>query len=64
MFPDKDIELFFNPLYVRPETFKLSFPLEVLPNISDLQLWAQCYFRFLPILEIVGGGKPVVSIFF
>lgn len=62
MFPDKDMELFLNPFYIRPESFELSTPLGVQPNVSDLELWSQCYFRFLPLLELLGGGKPMVPI--
>lgn len=64
MFSKKDISLFYNPLYNYPENFKPAAPLEVQPSISDLQLWSQCYFRFLPLLEIIGGGKPRVSLTF
>lgn len=64
MFPDKDIDLFYNPLYVSSENCEYFIPLNVQPNISDLQLWSQCYFRFLPPLEIIGGGKPLVRIKF
>lgn len=62
MYPDKDIELFYNPFYNRPENFELSAPLDVQPNVSDMQLWSQCYFRFVPLLELIGGGKPMVKI--
>ncbi|XKL69261.1 hypothetical protein PGB90_007030 [Kerria lacca] len=62
MFPDKDIDLFYNPLYVSSENCEYFIPLNVQPNISDLQLWSQCYFRFLPPLEIIGGGKPLLDL--
>ncbi|KAK7574342.1 hypothetical protein V9T40_011533 [Parthenolecanium corni] len=62
MYPDKDIELFYNPFYNRPENFELSAPLDVQPNVSDMQLWSQCYFRFVPLLELIGGGKPMIDL--
>lgn len=61
MFPDKDISLFYNPLYIKAFPLTPSEPLCIQPCISDLQLWSQCYFRFLPLLEITDGGKPQVS---
>lgn len=64
MFADKDISLFYNPLYDYPDGFKSTNPLDVQINVSDLHLWSQCYFRFLPLLEIIDGGKPRVSLYF
>lgn len=62
MFPDKDISLFYNPLYVEPPSLTPSEPLCIQPYVSDLQLWSQCYFRFLPLLEITEGGKPQIDL--
>lgn len=64
MFPDKDISLFYNPFYVKPDRLTPTTPLDIQPHISDLQIWSQCYFRFLPMLEIIEGGKPQVRFFF
>lgn len=57
-FSDKDIALFCNPLYddsnmqcLRPNT-----------NVSSLEVWVQCYFRWLPNLEIRNGGKPQIDL--
>jgi hypothetical protein len=63
MFADKDISLFYNPIYEQecPDTL---LALDVQPHVSDLQLWSQCYFRFVPLLEIVDGGKPKVNYFY
>lgn len=62
MFADKDISLFYNPLYDYPDGFKSTNPLDVQINVSDLHLWSQCYFRFLPLLEIIDGGKPRIDL--
>lgn len=36
-------------------------PLPVNCGLSSLELWMQCYCRWLPMLEIVGGGRPQVN---
>lgn len=30
-------------------------------SIGSLELWKQCYFRWLPVLEVIGGGQPQVN---
>ncbi|KAG8265529.1 Belongs to the protein-tyrosine phosphatase [Homalodisca vitripennis] len=61
-FSDRDVSLFYNPLYCPPATSTtpqlLPPPLPVETGISALQVWSQCYFRFIPSMEIIGGGKP------
>ncbi|KAI5730573.1 hypothetical protein M8J76_015286 [Diaphorina citri] len=58
-FSDRDILLFDNPLYnPANESNLLSLDCVALPQ---LQLWAQCYFRYIPQLELVGGGSPQVE---
>lgn len=32
-------------------------------SIKDLEIWAQCYYRWLPILEIKNGGNPQIDLF-
>ncbi|XP_016985542.1 myotubularin-related protein 10-B [Drosophila rhopaloa] len=32
-------------------------------RIFDLQVWDQCYYRWLPVLDIRGGGQPQVDLF-
>lgn len=32
-------------------------------RIIDLAVWEQCYFRWLPVLDIRGGGQPQVDLF-
>lgn len=58
-FSDRDINFFFNPLY--DDGIKGSLK----PNtgISNLEVWGQCYFRWLPDLEIRNGGKPQIDLF-
>lgn len=31
--------------------------------IRDLDIWTQCYFRWLPVLEIKNGGNPQIDLF-
>lgn len=61
MFPDRDIMLFSNPIYSRSSSSISYSPLKIQHGISDIQIWSQCYFRFLPLLEIVGGGEEQVT---
>lgn len=72
-FSDSDVELFFNPLYklAQLQNFKQidfgsfkknSCTLTPEFNISYLDLWTQCYFRWLPLLSIRSGGKPCIDI--
>jgi myotubularin-related protein 10/11/12 len=60
-FPEQDIALFTNPLY---EACRQSHPKELLPQggLSSLRLWRQCYFRWLPLLEIPGGGQAQIDL--
>ncbi|XP_046400707.1 myotubularin-related protein 10-B [Ischnura elegans] len=30
-------------------------------GMKSLELWKQCYFRWLPVLEVIGGGQPQVN---
>ncbi|XP_017029031.1 myotubularin-related protein 10-B [Drosophila kikkawai] len=32
-------------------------------RICDLSVWDQCYYRWLPVLDIRGGGQPQVDLF-
>jgi myotubularin-related protein 10/11/12 len=60
-FPEEDIALFSNPLY---EACSLSQPKQLRANgrLPSLSLWRQCYFRWLPFLEIPGGGQAQVDL--
>lgn len=59
-FLDHDLVQFHNPLYnitkIKDELLNVS------TKISCLSIWTQCYYRFLPTLEIENGGRPLVSI--
>lgn len=57
-FIDRDLIQFHNPIY--DSTY--SGLLNVACEISCLNIWTQCYYRFLPTLEISKGGKPLVSL--
>lgn len=37
--------------------------LEPAHRILDLAVWDQCYYRWLPVLDIRGGGQPQVDLF-
>lgn len=56
-FPDKERELFLNPLFTDPKNI-----LEPLCNTFNLEFWSQCYFRWIPLLEIPAGGKPQIDL--
>lgn len=58
-FLDHDLIHFHNPLYNASIT--KDELLTVSTKISCLSIWTQCYYRFLPTLEIANGGKPLVS---
>ncbi|XP_063708687.1 myotubularin-related protein 10 [Culicoides brevitarsis] len=32
-------------------------------SVRDLEIWSQCYFRWMPMLEIKNGGFPQVDLF-
>lgn len=53
----RDITLFFNPLFSSSER-----TLQPHCGVSNLCLWSQCYFRWLPLLEIHGGGSVQTDI--
>ncbi|XP_017786863.1 PREDICTED: myotubularin-related protein 10-B-like, partial [Nicrophorus vespilloides] len=57
-FSESDITLFDNPLYERSNKERL------IPStgISCLDVWRQCYFRWIPDLEIRNGGRPQIDI--
>lgn len=57
-FPDKEKELFVNPLF--NENFNK--PLRPSCGVCNLELWSQCYFRWVPLLEIPAGGKPQIDL--
>ena len=60
-FSDQDILLFHNPLYSLPSTdCKLQY-LKPQYQISSLDLWSQCYFRWIPHLVINNGGRSQVE---
>lgn len=56
---DKDIRFFCNPLY--DDSFTET--LKPCTGLSNLEIWTQCYFRWLPDLEIRNGGKPQIDIY-
>lgn len=58
---DRDLIQFHNPLY-NASNIKVEI-LKVSTEMSCLSIWTQCYYRFLPTLEISNGGKPMASVF-
>ncbi|XP_067005346.2 myotubularin-related protein 10-B [Anabrus simplex] len=54
----RDIELFTNPLYTVENSI-----LRPQCSISMLSLWSQCYHRWVPLLEIPGGGQPQIDMY-
>ncbi|XP_076683538.1 myotubularin-related protein 10-B isoform X3 [Andrena cerasifolii] len=63
-FSEQDILLFYNPLYSPREVGgrdkSIIKPLYSLPS---LELWAQCYFRWIPALEIRNGGRNHIELY-
>ncbi|XP_020291268.1 myotubularin-related protein 10-B isoform X2 [Pseudomyrmex gracilis] len=65
-FNDQDILLFYNPLFVpysvekKTENRTIIKPLFA---ISNLDLWTQCYFRWIPVLEIRNGGQRHIELY-
>lgn len=57
-FSEKDVALFCNPLFEDAFTERL----RPLHGLSSLEIWQQCYFRWLPDLEIVHGGPPQIDL--
>lgn len=37
--------------------------MEPLCNIRVIEIWRQCYYRWLPIVEIQNGGSPQIELF-
>lgn len=65
-FSDQDILLFYNPLFVpRNISGKTNSRAVIKPccAISSLELWTQCYFRWIPALEIHNGGQRHVELY-
>ncbi|XP_066592594.1 myotubularin-related protein 12 [Prorops nasuta] len=63
-FNDQDILLFYNPLFnsQRNEAGDKLY-MRALYSISCLELWTQCYFRWIPPLEIQNGGQNHIELF-
>lgn len=73
-FSDQDIQLFYNPLFI-PTLAPLATCDEDVPQISKstvlnplftipyLEVWSQCYFRWIPHLLINNGGRSQVEMY-
>ena len=61
LFPERDISYFTNPLYESCGHY-CQKELSARAGVSSLDLWRQCYFRWLPLLEIPGGGPAQVDL--
>ncbi|KAK9696489.1 Myotubularin-like phosphatase domain [Popillia japonica] len=57
-FPESDIHLFCNPLYDDSFSERL-YPKHTVPF---LEVWRQCYLRWLSGVEIVSGGQPQIDL--
>ncbi|KAK9887578.1 hypothetical protein WA026_023384 [Henosepilachna vigintioctopunctata] len=57
-FNERDIAFFCNPLFQDTFTEKLKPKTET----SALGIWNQCYFRWIPDLEIRCGGRPQIDL--
>ncbi|XP_043260990.1 myotubularin-related protein 10-B isoform X2 [Colletes gigas] len=63
-FSEQDILLFYNPLYNFCESDATKKTI-IKPryNIASLELWTQCYFRWIPALEIRNGGHNHIELY-
>ncbi|XP_043488779.1 myotubularin-related protein 10-B [Polistes fuscatus] len=63
-FNDQDILLFSNPLFNAYEkTLTERMTVKPLYCISNLELWSQCYFRWIPPLVIHNGGRSHIDLY-
>ncbi|KAF3427363.1 hypothetical protein E2986_04716 [Frieseomelitta varia] len=63
-FNEQDILLFDNPLYNPHEAdSKEKHVIKPLYNVANLELWSQCYFRWIPTLEIHNGGQNHIELY-
>lgn len=64
-FNDQDILLFYNPLFISHSIKKIENRTVIKPlyAISSLELWTQCYFRWIPTLEIHNGGQRHIEFY-
>ncbi|XP_076652050.1 myotubularin-related protein 10-B [Halictus rubicundus] len=63
-FSEQDILLFYNPLYSSRET-NVTEKSIIKPqyNVVSIELWVQCYFRWIPPLEIRNGGQNHIELY-
>lgn len=65
-FNDQDILLFYNPLFIPRSVDKTengTIIIKPLYAVSSLELWTQCYFRWIPTLEIRNGGQRHIELY-
>ncbi|XP_076237687.1 myotubularin-related protein 10-B [Calliopsis andreniformis] len=63
-FSEQDILLFYNPLYnPRDVDAREKSIIKPVYNLMNLELWAQCYFRWIPTLEIRNGGQNHIELY-
>ncbi|XP_011501148.1 PREDICTED: myotubularin-related protein 10-B [Ceratosolen solmsi marchali] len=68
-FNEQDILLFHNPLFNHPGSSSPSYAkgksafLKPLYKISCLEIWSQCYFRWIPHLVINNGGHNQIEMY-
>ncbi|PSN49432.1 Myotubularin-related protein 10-B [Blattella germanica] len=61
LFPEHDTAFFINPIY-EACSHQYKKILSAKGGLSSLDIWRQCYFRWLPLLEIPGGGKAQLDL--
>ncbi|KAL7296376.1 hypothetical protein TKK_0010390 [Trichogramma kaykai] len=62
-FSDHDIQLFYNPLYAPALADSKLHQIKPNHGISNLEIWSQCYFRWIPHLIINNGGKNQIEMY-
>ncbi|XP_078044125.1 myotubularin-related protein 10-B isoform X2 [Augochlora pura] len=63
-FSEQDILLFYNPLY-SPREANATEKHIIKPqyDVVNIELWVQCYFRWIPPLEIHNGGQNHIELY-
>ena len=62
-FSEQDILLFYNPLFNQENFQEGRKYIKPLYSIPSIELWSQCYLRWIPPLEIHNGGKNHVELY-
>lgn len=62
-FPKKPMRFTMNPNELNQSSIPKDQYLNPRCGVADLEIWQQCYYRWIPILEIKNGGFPQIELF-